>query len=93
MQRECRSKPPHGGTGHLLQRRTIDPLLRARSDSLSPLAAGQSHMEILDSKRASECTVGFENCAAESFSIPIVRVSIERPLYAIALPFAGRGLG
>jgi hypothetical protein len=47
-------------------------------------------MEILDSKRASECTVGFENCAAESFSIPIVRVSIERPPYAIALRLRGR---
>jgi hypothetical protein len=47
-------------------------------------------MEILDSKRASDEAVGFENCAAEPVSIPMVRVSAEKSPYAIALPQTGR---
>jgi hypothetical protein len=44
-------------------------------------------MEILDS---TDGAVGFENCAAEPVSIPMVRVSAEKSPYAIALPSTGR---
>src|SRR5947209_6335951 len=69
----------------------------SRSGSLGmlppPLWAGQSHVEILDSNRACESAAGFQSCAHDPISIPMLRPFAENWPHAIALPLVGRGWG
>src|SRR5438034_7677557 len=60
--------------------------------SLPPCGAGQSHVEILDSNRACESAAGFQSCAHDPISIPMLRPFAENWPHAIALPCGG-GLG
>ena len=55
----------------------------------SPLWAGQSHVEILDSNRACESAAGFQSCAHDPISIPMLRPFAENWPHAIALPQGG----
>src|SRR5947209_7361085 len=68
----------------------------SRSGSLGmlppPLWAGQSHVEILDSNRACESAAGFQSCAHDPISIPMLRPFAENWPHAIALPLWG-GVG
>src|SRR5438132_14007354 len=57
-----------------------------------PLVAGQSHVEILDSNRACESAAGFQSCAHDPISIPMLRPFAENWPHAIALPLWG-GVG
>ena len=59
----------------------------------SPLWAGQSHVEILDSNRACESAAGFQSCAHDPISIPMLRPFAENWPHAIALPLEGEGWG
>src|SRR5947209_17974242 len=65
----------------------------SRSGSLGmlppPLWAGQSHVEILDSNRACESAAGFQSCAHDPISIPMLRPFAENWPHAIALPHKG----
>src|SRR5947209_20107795 len=67
----------------------------SRSGSLGmlppPLWAGQSHVEILDSNRACESAAGFQSCAHDPISIPMLRPFAENWPHAIALPPQGGG--
>src|SRR5437899_6889697 len=56
-----------------------------------PLWAGQSHVEILDSNRACESAAGFQSCAHDPISIPMLRPFAENWPHAIALPASGGG--
>src|SRR5213593_3035574 len=60
--------------------------------SLPPCGAGQSHVEILDSNRACESAAGFQSCAHDPISIPMLRPFAENWPHAIALPLWG-GVG
>src|SRR5205809_2310333 len=55
----------------------------------SPLWAGQSHVEILDSNRACESAAGFQSCAHDPISIPMLRPFAENWPHAIALGYQG----
>src|SRR5437867_6567446 len=57
--------------------------------SLPPCGAGQSHVEILDSNRACESAAGFQSCAHDPISIPMLRPFAENWPHAIALPQGG----
>src|SRR5213593_2881850 len=57
--------------------------------SLPPCGAGQSHVEILDSNRACESAAGFQSCAHDPISIPMLRPFAENWPHAIALPPQG----
>src|SRR5436309_12206608 len=59
--------------------------------SLPPCGAGESHVEILDSNRACESAAGFQSCAHDPISIPMLRPFAENWPHAIALPTGGRG--
>src|SRR5206468_9296742 len=54
-----------------------------------PHKAGQSHVEILDSIRACERAAGFQSCAHDPISIPMLRPFAENWPHAIALPPQG----
>src|SRR5437870_12951811 len=55
-----------------------------------PRKPGQSHVEILDSNRACESAAGFQSCAHDPISIPMLRPFAENWPHAIALPLVGR---
>src|SRR5438034_3665760 len=57
--------------------------------SLPPCGAGQSHVEILDSNRACESAAGFQSCAHDPISIPMLRPFAENWPHAIALHKGG----
>src|SRR5437870_6394119 len=56
-----------------------------------PRKPGQSHVEILDSNRACESAAGFQSCAHDPISIPMLRPFAENWPHAIALPTRGEG--
>src|SRR5437667_12063382 len=58
---------------------------RTPTPSPSPQGAGQSHVEILDSNRACESAAGFQSCAHDPISIPMLRPFAENWPHAIAL--------
>src|SRR5438034_7594937 len=58
---------------------------------IPPPQAGQSHVEILDSNRACESAAGFQSCAHDPISIPMLRPFAENWPHAIALPTRGEG--
>jgi hypothetical protein len=58
---------------------------------LSPLAAGESHMEIFDSFLAQNGSVGFESFVPKARTILKLPGEAFGKSYAIALPLAGRG--
>src|SRR5436309_15389250 len=66
--------------------------IRAAARCYPPPCAGQSHVEILDSNRACESAAGFQSCANDPISIPMLRPFAENWPHAIALPCGG-GLG
>src|SRR5436190_15897626 len=63
--------------------------IRAAARCYPPPCAGQSHVEILDSNRACESAAGFQSCAHDPISIPMLRPFAENWPHAIALPQGG----
>src|SRR5436309_12363391 len=63
--------------------------IRAAARCYPPPCAGQSHVEILDSNRACESAAGFQSCAHDPISIPMLRPFAENWPHAIALPCGG----
>src|SRR5436309_12476875 len=63
--------------------------IRAAARCYPPPCAGQSHVEILDSNRACGTAGGFQSCAHDPISIPMLRPFAENWPHAIALPPQG----